>query len=151
MADAIDLISTQFSSINPKIFNNSTKLFEDTHPILDLLKNPNNATSYIEFAEQCATFFELTGNCYWIMGVSMLGGPISLYCVPPQQVNVVAAKDGYPAYYEYNVISSGDNMIGNTNTTFLKFYRKDTPNNDNVKVIYSTQDDKFQIISFKKN
>lgn len=103
LADAIDLLATQFSAISPRILNSRTKLYESEHPLLVLLTHPNTTIDYLEFAEQSMTFFELTGNCFWIVTTSRLDGePLELFCIPPQWVNGSLGSDGYVAQYNYS-------------------------------------------------
>lgn len=108
LADAIDVMATQFSSIHPKIWDNKNKTFVLDHPLLDLLKRPNTNIDYLEFAEQEMSFFEITGNVFWIVTSSRLDGePIELFCVPPQWISPTIGADGYVDIFNYSPINSG--------------------------------------------
>lgn len=108
LADAIDLLASQFASIRPKVWDKKNKEFIEDHPILNLFQNPNTTVDYLEFAEQEMSFFELTGNCFWIVTSSRLDGePISLECVPPQWISPTIGADGYVDNFNYTPINSG--------------------------------------------
>lgn len=108
LADAIDTIASQFASIQPKVWDKKNKTYLIDHPILTLLSNPNNNVDYLEFAEQEMSFFELTGNCFWIVTSSRLDGePINLNCVPPQWISPTIGADGYVDIFNYTPINSG--------------------------------------------
>lgn len=107
LADAIDVLATQFSSIQPKIWDDKNKTFLLDHPLLDLLQRPNTNVDYLEFAEQEISFFEITGNIFWIVTSSRLDGePIELFCVPPQWISPSIGSDGYVDIFTYTPVNS---------------------------------------------
>jgi HK97 family phage portal protein len=103
LGDAIDLISTLFSGITPKLYDIKTKLYVEDHPFLDLLENPNTNTLYTLFAERSSGFFELTGNCFWMMTLSKIDGePLDLMVIPPQWLSQSVGNNGYVNTYIYS-------------------------------------------------
>ena len=63
----------------------------DKHPILDLLRRPNDFQNYNEFAEQSLGFYLLTGNSYNYQVKSTTREsaiPIELYNLPAQYVEI---------------------------------------------------------------
>ena len=74
----------------------------EDHPILELLKNPNDKQGAYEFFYGTGIYYNLTGNAYWLMdtevGSDVLTPPKSLTLLPSHQVNVELSQAGNPVY-----------------------------------------------------
>jgi HK97 family phage portal protein len=75
-----------------------------THPVLDLIRNPNPAQGRAELFEALYGQLLLTGNAY----VEAAGGgegqvPMELHVLRSDRMSVVPGADGWPVAYEYAV------------------------------------------------
>ena len=79
----------------------------DKHPILDLLRRPNDIQNYNEFAEQSLGFYLLTGNSYNYQVKSTTREsaiPLELYNLPAQYVDIkTSGNTGTEAIEAYNL------------------------------------------------
>jgi HK97 family phage portal protein len=139
LGDAIDLISTLFSQIIPKIYDENTKEYIDNHPLLRLLQNPNTNTDYNLFSEREAGFFELTGNCFWMIDLSSIDGePLSLSVIPPQWISQNIGGEGRVDTYIYSPPQA----------TSVTFYRQDAARSRNIK--YLSDDGKKELFILQR-
>lgn len=113
LADAIDLLSAEFSSLQMKVYDTKNKIFVPDHPVLELFKFNNSVIDYIEFAIQELSFLEITGNCFWILELSQLDSePLSIECVPPQWLGFIIGDKGLVTTFNYNA-PYGNNYVFN--------------------------------------
>lgn len=84
--NAVDVRATHYSQIPIRIKNKTTNEFEQNHPVLDLLSNPNSDISGLEFAIQYSSFFDITGNCFLLATGRIENPPLELMTVQPQNV-----------------------------------------------------------------
>src|SRR5260221_652500 len=101
---AVMLIAQSCAGIPWKLFHGQEKLRSfDNHPLLDLLKQPNQRHSTSDFIEQVVAFWVLSGNSY-INAVRMdpRQTPAELWALRPDRVRVIPGQ-GTIWGYEYNV------------------------------------------------
>lgn len=75
---------------------------DEDHPLLQLLRRPNPASSQGEFLEQLFTNLMLSGNAY-VEAVSLDGAPRELYALRPDRMRIVPGANGWPEAFEYSV------------------------------------------------
>ena len=71
-----------------------------SHPLLDLLAQPNARLSGPGLMEALAAHLLLAGNAY-AEAVSLGGAPRELHVLRPDRMRVVAGADGWPQAYDY--------------------------------------------------
>jgi len=86
----------------PMVLQNDTQRFV-THPVLDLIKQPNPAQGRAELFEALFGQLLLTGNGYVEAVGAEAGMPIELHVLRSDRMNVVPGADGWPIAYEYVV------------------------------------------------
>lgn len=88
----------------PLILQDGTTRF-DTHPILDLLRRPNETQSFPELLEAFYGQLLLSGNGYLeAAGVSEeQATPQQIYVLRSDRMRVVPGRDGWPVGFEYCV------------------------------------------------
>ncbi len=73
----------------------------DTHPLLDLLNNPNQAQAGSDLLEAWYGFLMVSGNGY--MEAVRLDGEIrELHCLRPDRMKLIPGSNGWPEGYEYS-------------------------------------------------
>lgn len=82
----------------------------ETHPLLDLLRQPNPFMSYEDFIEAIVSFYMISGNSYMervdSFSQALLNGtsiPTELYPLRPDRMRVIPDRRGWPMAYTYNV------------------------------------------------
>lgn len=98
----VKMIAEAVSSIPLILRDGDAQL--DAHPMLDLLRRPNQAQSKVELVESLIAQFLLTGNGY----LEAAGGddqvlPKELYVLRSDRMRLIPGADGWPAAYEYSV------------------------------------------------
>jgi HK97 family phage portal protein len=97
---AVRMITEAASSTPIVIFCNGKE--EKDHPLLKLLRYPNEIESGADLLELWFGNLLISGNAY--LEVSCLDNlPRELYTLRPDRVKVVAGADGWPQGYEYTV------------------------------------------------
>src|SRR5437868_223251 len=71
------------------------------HPVLGLLRRPNNRQSGSELLEAAYAYLQTAGNAY-LRAVAADGEVKGLFCLRPDRVRVVTGKDGWPTAYAYS-------------------------------------------------
>ena len=74
-----------------------------THPLLDLVRQPNPAEAAPNFFEALYGHLLLSGNAYIHCHRDGDDKPTALYCLRPERIRVIADKQGWPTAYEYRV------------------------------------------------
>jgi len=74
----------------------------DAHPLLEVLKNPNERQSGGELIETLVCNLLIAGNAY-LEGVVLDRDLRELHALRPDRIKVVPGEDGWPRAYEYNV------------------------------------------------
>ncbi|WPX97727.1 phage portal protein [Candidatus Fokinia crypta] len=107
---AIKMIANTAASIPIKLYQSSNKgdILLHTHPILELLKNPNSEQNGTDFLESLYTYRLISGNAF-ILGKQgddqyMNFQTLELLC--PSVINVLAGKDGKRAGYRHTIGNS---------------------------------------------
>lgn len=101
----ISLIAKNAASIEWCLYagKGQDKVELESHPLLDLLKNPNPMQGGAQFFESLFSFFLISGNAY-IENVSTNNGvPTELYSLRPDRVKVIPSAQGIPQAYVYSV------------------------------------------------
>ncbi len=74
----------------------------DNHPLLDLLRRPNQIQSGTDLLESWYGHLLVAGNAY--MEAVTVGGKLrELYSLRPDRMKIIAGKQGWPEAYEYTV------------------------------------------------
>ena len=112
---AVKLIRDNVSSIDYALKDNKKEEFVTSHPLLDLLNNPNPFVNGKLFLGEIASYFMLTGNNY--MNIIGSSKPVELHILRPQSMTVEPNnRDGYPQIYNFN------NSVGS------EIYKRDKSN-----------------------
>jgi len=96
VATAVDKISLEVSSIQPKVFDTKNEEFIDNHPLIDLLNKPDADITYKEFIQSIVTFYLVTGNVYLRALGFKNNPPKTIRVAPSQGATIVVDYDGYP-------------------------------------------------------
>jgi len=92
LGNAIDILSTEFSSLMPQVRDTNKNKVVTNHPVLELLKTPNADSTTAEFLYSLCAFYLITGNSY-IVGTGRVNKPpLELWTVFPQQILVEASS-----------------------------------------------------------
>jgi HK97 family phage portal protein len=103
----VNKIASAIASIEPQLYQRSKggKLKKiDSHPLLDLLANPNPSQSGKEFIRYLVSYYLTGGNAY-IYGNGLDAGstkpPTELQLLNPGAVEIKGGKGLFPLQYEY--------------------------------------------------
>lgn len=103
VADAINKIVKEIKTIEPKVKDTKNDVFLDTHPILDLLDNPNTNKDYSSFIEEFSLFLLITGNTFTVASGPVNRPPSSVTIIPSQDISIESSsKDGMAKTYRVN-------------------------------------------------
>lgn len=98
VATSVDMIGDSFRQITPVIQVGESELLTD-HPVLSLLRNPNDFQTWEMFAERISKNFLISGNSH----ISNIGNlsrlPIELYSVKASNITTTPAEDLHPLEY----------------------------------------------------
>lgn len=86
----------------PLVLQDQSQRFE-THPVLDLLRQPNSAQGKAEFLEALYGQLLLSGNAYIEAVADDALLPSELHVLRSDRMRVVPGVDGWPVAYEYAV------------------------------------------------
>jgi HK97 family phage portal protein len=75
----------------------------DTHPLLDLVTQPNPMQGRAELLEALYAQLLLTGNGYVEAVANDAGAPVEVHVLRSDRMSVVPGPDGWPVAYEYAV------------------------------------------------
>lgn len=100
---AVKLIVEAAASLPFVLENRTARL--DLHPLLDLLRRPNESDGQAAFLEAAFGQMILTGDLYVeAAGLALEGkGPAQLYVLRGERMRVIPGRDGWPVAYEYSV------------------------------------------------
>lgn len=115
--NAVDMRATAFSQIPIRLWDKSSEEFVDGHPVLDLLAKPNADLSQVEFLEQIASFYDITGDSFTVATGRLAAPPLELINIGPQFINFGFASD----FGLLNVPSTINVEISNTASGIAKF------------------------------
>jgi HK97 family phage portal protein len=77
----------------------------EDHPLLDLLKNPNEFQGQYDFFESMVAFLLIAGDSYVDMNGPDNGPPQEMWTMRPDRLAIVPDDNNFIGYYQYNVIS----------------------------------------------
>jgi len=123
---SVDIITDEFASIKPVLYNRKTKKFEYSHPVLDLFANPNADITWGEFAKMYAAYYLLTGNAYIATTGNINSIPLELEFIETQFVQPrKSSKDNYIDSYMINNRCSNLLFQRDENKGRFRFYQND--------------------------
>lgn len=96
----ISMIARGIASVPWLLYMNDIALTE--HPLLNLLKRPNEGDSGASFWEAVVTYFLLSGNAYIHVVKNGAGLPVELQVLRPEKVRVLTHDGSGVAGYEYD-------------------------------------------------
>lgn len=130
--DAIERIASAVGSIKPTIWDKKNEVWVEDEKFLkdltDLLKSPDDQTTWSEFFSDSVRWLILSGNIEWIAGGKVTSLPLEMRVANPQ--NVVAQRfdgDPYPSIYSLNEPWGGNTYkrFSLTRVRQLRYYRDD--------------------------
>lgn len=96
LSDGVDQTSSKSAAIDPSVWDNDSQAFDNDHPILGLLKQPNMLETYASFFKRLAGLYILHGEVFLISTGRINQPPLELFVAPAQTINVeVSAQDGF--------------------------------------------------------
>ncbi len=104
----VNKISSAIASVEPTLYKRKggklTKV--DTHPLLDLLENPNPTQSGKEFVRYLVSYYLTGGNAYvWANGLDPMASkpqpPTELQIFNPGKVQIEPGDGLFPKWFEY--------------------------------------------------
>jgi HK97 family phage portal protein len=106
---AVNAIAQEVAKQRPLVFLNTGQAAHEqtplphTHPLCELLDNPNPWLTAWELWYLTVVNLELTGNCFWYIATDQnTGAPAELWIVPTPWVKVLPDKSQYVRGYEVN-------------------------------------------------
>ena len=96
----VRMIAEAAASLNWIVYEGTKEL--TTHPLLDLLHEPNPHESGTDLFEAWYGYLEVAGNAYLEM-VELDGTPRELYVLRPDRMKIVPGRQGWPEAYDYSV------------------------------------------------
>ena len=106
----VSLIAKGVASLQWQVVAGDTLL--EKHPLLDLLKKPNETQAQCDFFEAVISYKLLSGNSYIEAAYPNAGlaprktPPTYLYSLRPDRMQIIKGKKGLAAAYQYEVNSS---------------------------------------------
>lgn len=85
---SVSMRAEAFSSIPIRVYDTKSKSFLDRHPILDLLDKPNPQDSRTSFLKAYSSFYDITGDCFFMVTGDKGREPLEIYIARPQDVAV---------------------------------------------------------------
>lgn len=84
--NAVQMRAEAFSQIPVRVWDKEKEEFVDSHPALDLLAEPNIDVSQMEFLEQVASYYDITGNSFIVATGRLERPPLELMTVSPVHI-----------------------------------------------------------------
>lgn len=103
---AVSRASQDLAALQLRLLKGKDRVLIESHPVIDLMNNPNSATDGFLFREQLCTDLILTGNCF-ILLLGQTEKPSSLVRLHPQNVRVATDQKGISGY----IFNSGGESI----------------------------------------
>ena len=98
---AVKLIAEAAAALPLHLSDGQTRF--DTHPVLSLIKTPNQAQTRADFLESLYAQLLLNGNAYAEVVTDANGALAELHVLRSDRMSVVPGGDGWPVAYEYAV------------------------------------------------
>lgn len=89
---SVSMRAEAFSSLPIRVYDKKTKTFLERHPILDLLNKPNPQDSRTSFLKAYSSFYDITGECFFMVTGDKGREPLEIYVAKPQQVTIQASN-----------------------------------------------------------
>jgi len=100
VAISVDTIAKEMEQIEPVVLLADGSL-NDAHPVLELLKKPNEFEDYRELMGQLARNFLLNHDAFIYAEGGVTRPPINIFCPKNQNVTITQnGNDGYPGQYQ---------------------------------------------------
>lgn len=101
VATAVDMIAEAIEQIMPVLLKTEgkDKVYDNKHPAVLALLNPNPFETYREFIGKLARHYLLTHDAYYLMFGIVTRPPLQMYAPKPQNISVITAKDNYPSSF----------------------------------------------------
>jgi len=90
--NSVEMRSAAFASIPPRVYNTLTQEFDDSHPILALLRSPNPITTGNAFLKAFAAFYDICGETFLTVTGDEGSEPLEIYNTKPQSVVIQPSK-----------------------------------------------------------
>ncbi len=107
---AISLIATGAASVGYKLFDCGSDNFErcalPQHPLLSLLKSPQNGLSGASMIEALMSYRLISGNAYLLAVGPDDDAPRELHLLRPDRMSVLAGTNGHPSAYRHSIGSN---------------------------------------------
>jgi HK97 family phage portal protein len=125
VATAVDLIADEFERIQPVIQTADGK-FTDNHPVLEMLRMPNDYETYQDLAGAFSRHYLLTHNTQFYAGGLVKRPPVELFAIKPQNVSATEAPTNYAAnYFVGQGVGSGTYAVDFVPKLGARYYNTD--------------------------
>jgi HK97 family phage portal protein len=101
---AVKMIAEAAAAL-PLILQDRQRRYEE-HPVLSLIRKPNQAQGRAEMFEALYGHLLLTGNAYLEAVAAEEGAPVELHVLRSDRMSLVPGDDGWPVAFAYNVNGS---------------------------------------------
>lgn len=128
----VSIVSRAASSVKWGLFSKARTGMDATeiesHPLLDLLKNPNPMQGQSPFFESVIAYYMIAGNSYIeSVGPSLNAPPMELWSIRPDKMKVIPGSKGMPMAYEFTaasrkIIFPVDQVSGDSQVLHLKTF-----------------------------
>lgn len=103
------------------------KPVQETHPLVNLLSNPNPFMTRSELFYISVAHMDLTGDCFWYTPRNGLGVPAEVWPLVPYRVKIVPSKEKFISHYEVSVGHGETIPIGIEEMVHLRYPNPDNP------------------------
>lgn len=127
----VSLLSKTCASIPWELYQGEREI--ESHPILDLLKNPNPMQSRAAFFEAWVAYFAISGNSFIeAVRVGAKRSPQELWVARPDKMKIVAGPLGLPSQYVFKTVSGEkrwdvDQITGQSDILHMKSFHPTDP------------------------
>lgn len=96
LSDSVDMLSEKTATIDPSVWDDTKNEWDNDHPLLTLLKQPNMLETYEDFMERAVALYVLHGEVFFMSTGRINGEPLELFVVSSQSVLVeINQSDGF--------------------------------------------------------
>jgi phage portal protein BeeE len=133
--DAVDRHAVAFSSIPIRLRDKTTKVFVDSHPVLDLLAQPNGDTTGREFLHQLSSYKSITGNSFLYATGPVEQPPLELAVMSSTSISFGATSS------EFGIFNVADQMnLSQASGVQMQFFSEDSESNNLFRFFNSKRD-----------
>lgn len=129
---AVSMRAEAFSSLPIRVWDKKAKVFLDKHPILDLLERPNPQQSRTAFLKAYSSFYDITGESFFMITGEERREPLEIYIPKPQEVIIQASPKANKlgaagTYYWYTTFFNEIYYLSETNEAggMYRYFNKD--------------------------